>query len=287
MSPQIENLERMARDLPAMPVVAQKTMHMLGDPRTTNAMLGETLASDQALASRILQMANSPFFGTRQKIASISNAVFVLGHSALRSLIITVCTKGLFKNPGLMEEKIWEHALAAAVAARQIAEKLPPMDPDEAFLGALLHDVGKTSLVVVYHDDFRDVFTEAYNDDLTMEEAMELEKSEFGYTHCEIGALVLAKWRLPPLFARIARRHHATNAELLNKEQDPKAIAVAALANLIAQRLGMGRHEPDKRVDVIGSVYNEMLGVDRDAALQIIEKTLEVYKEARDQFDLK
>ena len=186
-----------------------------------------------------------------------------------------------------MEEKIWEHALAAAVAARQIAEALPPMDPDEAFLGGLLHDVGKTSLVVVYHDDFRDVFMEAYNDDLTMEEAMDLEKSEFGYTHCEIGALVLAKWRLPAVFARIARRHHTTNAELLSKEEDPRAIAVAGLANLIAQRLGLGRHEPDKRVDVIGSVFNETLGVNRDTALQIVEKTLKVYAEARDQFDLK
>ena len=73
MSPIIDNIDRMVRDVPAMPLVAQKVMHMLGDPRTTNSMLGDTLSSDQSLVTRILQMANSPFFGTRQKIASISN----------------------------------------------------------------------------------------------------------------------------------------------------------------------------------------------------------------------
>ena len=61
MSPKIKSLDKMVQDVPAMPVVAQKIMDMLGDPRTTNTMLGETLASDQSLASRILQMANSPF----------------------------------------------------------------------------------------------------------------------------------------------------------------------------------------------------------------------------------
>ena len=124
MSPQIENIDNMINDIPAMPVVAQKVMHMLGDPRITNSVLGETLATDQSLATRVLQMANSPFFGTRQKIGSISGAIFILGHAALRSLIITVCTKGLYKNPGLMEQKtLGNIGLGAAVASRSYGAK--------------------------------------------------------------------------------------------------------------------------------------------------------------------
>ena len=120
MSPLIENLDRMVQGIPTMPVVAQKVMQMLGDPRTNNAALGETLSSDQSMASRVLRMANSPFFGTRRKIGSISNAIFILGHSALRSLIITACTKGLYANPRLMEQKLWEQKAVLEVRSYEV-----------------------------------------------------------------------------------------------------------------------------------------------------------------------
>lgn len=286
MSPLIENMYRMVRDVPAMPVVAQKVMQMLGDPRTTNTALGDTLATDMSMATRVLQMANSPFFGARQKISSISQAIFVLGHSALRSLIITVCTKGIFKNPGLMEEKIWEHSLGTAVAARCVADRSGLMDKDEAFLGGLLHDLGRLILVVVYRDAYTDIFQKAYNQSLDMDKVIEEEKEEFGYDHCEIGSRVVAKWRLPNVYARIARRHHSVNIELLNQEENPNAVAVAAQANLIAHRLGLGGAEPEKGVNVVATPYNQMLKIPEDMVLKIVEDTLRAYKEAQDQFKL-
>lgn len=276
----------MVRDVPAMPVVAQKVMHMLGDSRTTNVQLGETLASDQSLASRILQMANSPFFGTRKKISSISGAVFVLGHSALRSLIITACTKGLFKNPGLMEEKLWEHSLGSAIAAREIATACNRMDPDEAFISGLLHDIGKPIFVSAYPAEYRAIFTKVYESNLTMEENIALEKEEFGYDHCEVGSRVLTAWRLPTMYARAARRHHTDNLQLISGDDNPEVLAVVAQANRIAMRVGLGRPEPDKRVDVIETNANVYLNLNREKVLQIVEKTLKTYKEARDQFNL-
>lgn len=269
-----------------MPVVAEKVMHMLGDPRTTNTMLGETLASDQSLASRILQMANSPFFGTRQKIASVSSAVFVLGHSALRSLVITVCTKGLFKNSGLMEEKLWEHALATAVASRKLAERTTVMNPDEGFIAGLMHDIGKTSLAVVYHDEYAALFQKIYESDMLGDEGRAMEKEEFGFDHCEIGSRVLTKWRLPATLSRIARHHHTNNIELINREESPKALAMVGLANLVAARVGLGRAAPNKQVDVVSNIFAEVLEMSREDILQIIEQTLMTYKESRSQFDL-
>ena len=286
MSPQIEDLDRMMRELPAMPVVAQKVMQLLGDSRSTNSLLGETLSADQSLVSRILQMANSPFFATKQKITSISNAIFILGHSALRSLLITVCTKDLFKGAGLMEEKLWEHSLGTAVAARELALKTSVMSPEEAFIAGLLHDIGKVSLMVAYHKEYKEIFAKFYNEKLSMTEMRQMEKEEFGYDHCEVGARAIAKWRLPKIYSRVARRHHADTEELINREDEPKVIALSGQANLIAARVGLGLHEPDKRIDVIGTVYNDILGLDRDAVLKIIEKTLKLYKETRGQFNL-
>lgn len=287
LSPIIQDLDKMVRDVPAMPVVAQKVMHMLGDPRTTNSVLGETLQSDQSMASRILQMANSPFFGTRQKIASISNAIFVLGHAALRSLIITVCTKGLFKNPGLMEQKIWERALGTAVASKQAAADTGFMDPDEAFIGGLLHNVGQTIFTVVYKEDYKKLFEKWYNDDQGIDALIEMEKEEFGYDFTQIGVRVIQKWRLPPVYARIARRHNYKNPEVLGNEENPQAIALVGQGCLVVARLGIGRHEPDKSVDVMNSLYNQVLQLDRDRILKLVEHTLKTFSECRDQFGLK
>ena len=286
MSPRITDLDKLIRDVPAMPIVAQKVMDMLGDPRTTNTALGETLGSDQSLASRILQMANSPFFGVRQKIGSISGAIFVLGHSALRSVIITVCTKGLYQNPGLMEEKLWEHALGTAVASRAIAAETESMDPDEAFIAGLLHDIGRTSLAVVYPNASRLLFQRAYDEDLDAKSIIGMERAEFNFDHCQVGSRVLLAWRLPNVYARIARRHHVDSLELLRSESEPKAVATAGQANLIAARTGLGRKGPDRGVDVISTIYNEVLGLDRNRALKIVEQTLTTYGEARNQFSL-
>lgn len=286
MSPLVQNLDHLVRDIPAMPVVAQKVMHMLGDPRTNNTALGDTLSSDQSLASRLLQMANSPFFGTRQRIGSVSGAIFILGHVALRSLIITVCTKGLYKHAGLMEQKLWEHALGTATASRLMARKTGVLDSDEALICGLLHDIGQTILSVIYHKEFQAIFMRAYGDSIPRVDMQALEREEFGYTHCEVGMRVITKWRLPNLYARAARRHHAESLEVLEREENPRAVALVAQANLIARRLGLGLREPDKEVDVIQTIYNEMLGLNRQHVLQLIEQTLKTYHNARAQFAL-
>lgn len=286
MSPQVENIEQMIRDVPSMPVVAQKVMHMLGDPRVSNAALSEALAADQALASRILQMANSPAFGTRQKISSIANAIFILGHSTLRGVVIAVCTKGLFKNPGLMENKLWEHSLASAIAARQLAETTGKMDPDDAFVVGLLHDIGRTMFAVVYRKAYKEIFEDYYEKMALPEQILEVEKAEFGFDHNEVGSRTIKKWRLPGNIARVARRHHTTNLELLQKDEDAVAIAIAAESNLITLRLGLGTKAPDDRVDLLRNPYIQILEFPPDKLMKSVQQTLTTFKEVHGEFSL-
>lgn len=286
MSPLIENMDRMVRDIPAMPEVAQKIMHMLGDPRTTNTSLGQALSSDMSMATRVLQMANSPFFGTRQKISSVSQAIFVLGHAALRSLIITVCTKGIFKTPGLMEKKLWEHSLGVAQGSRLIAKRTNLMDPEEAFMGGLLHDVGRTILAVIYRTEYQSIFEKFYNGRLPIASVLEMEMTEFGYDHTEIGSRVIAKWRLPNTYARICRRHHADQDQQLDEEENPNAVATVALANLMAHRLGIGTSAPNETVDAFNSIFAARLKMDNDAVLGILEQMQKQFQDSEEQFKM-
>lgn len=279
-------MDKIIRDIPAMPVVAQKAMHMLGDPRATNNTLGEVLASDPSMASRVLQMANSPFFGSRQKIGTISQAIFILGHSTLRSLIITVCTKGLFKNTGLMEEKAWEHSLGVAAAARVLAEETDVMDAGEAFIAGLLHDIGRLIVMVVFQQDSERIFTKSLQQNLSMSETIMLEKEEFGYSHMEIGARVINKWRFPPLFAHVARRHHTQSLQILSQEGSANVIALVGEANHIAHWLGLGRMEPDKTVEVVKTPYAQMLNLELEQVKEIMKKTALLCKKFKDEFKL-
>jgi HD-like signal output (HDOD) protein len=287
LSPLIESMDNLVRDVPAMPAVAQRVMHLLGDPRSSNTDLSEALSADQALASRILQMANSPFFGTRQKISSIANAIFVMGHAALRSLIITVCTKGLYKNLGLMEQKLWEHSLGTAISSRYIAKKVGFFDAEEAFIGGLLHNIGRTILAVIYHKEMESLFVRFYNEGLMPSDMLAMEKEEFGYDSCEIGARVVTKWRLPGIYTRICRRHATEDPQLLLQEESPHAISIVGQANLITYRLGLGIREPDKRVDVIGTAFCDILKLEENALLDLIRDIVTNFRETQDHLGLK
>ncbi|MBN1868914.1 HDOD domain-containing protein [Candidatus Sumerlaeota bacterium] len=269
-----------------MPAVAQRVMHMLGDPRTNNVQLAEALSSDQSMVSRVLQMANSPFFGTRQKVASISNAIFVLGHSALRSLIITVCTKGIYKNAGLMEQKLWEHSLGTALACRVIAQKRNLGSPDERFIGGLLHNVGQAILANAFHGEYAALFMRVYNREVSIHSLDRSEREEFGYDHCEIGACVVAHWRLPDAYARMALRHHADSLESLREEEEGQAVALVGLACLAAYHLGYGLHAPDSDIDVFETPYNTYLGIDADEMSRFLDEIESLFANMRKDFDL-
>ena len=186
-----------------------------------------------------------------------------------------------------MEQKIWERALGTAVAAKEAAGVTGLMDPDEAFIGGLLHNVGQTIFTVVYKPDYQKLFQEWYNgESSTNDSLIEAEKDEFGYDYTQIGSRVIQKWRLPPVYARIARRHTTANPEVLNNEEDPNAIALVGQGHVVVARLGIGRHEPDKSADVMNSIYNKTLKLDRDQVLKLVEHTLKTFSECRDQFGL-
>lgn len=66
-------------DLPPVPTVAVKVMHLVDDPDTSSQTLARTIAADQAISFKVLQMANSAYYGQGRQILTLSQAVTVLG----------------------------------------------------------------------------------------------------------------------------------------------------------------------------------------------------------------
>ena len=134
--------------LPAMPAVAMELLSSLSDDNTEVDALARRIAQDQAIAARVLRVANSPFYGLQTQVGSIRDAIVVLGFSSVRSLVLTATVvSGLpaGRCPGFSQEHFWRHGLAVGVAARNLARALGHKG-DNLFIAGLLHDIGRLVL---------------------------------------------------------------------------------------------------------------------------------------------
>ena len=125
------------------------------DPKATAADVEKIVGIDQALAGRILALANSSYYGLPRRISSLREAVVFLGFKAIRNLAMTITTFNLFlgkrDSASLARRTLWRHSMDTAQCARIVTSRLHPSDretfgTDEAFTCGLLHDVGKLAL---------------------------------------------------------------------------------------------------------------------------------------------
>lgn len=198
-----------ADDLPTIPSIAWQILQVTNDERSSAGDLSKILHVDQSLASRVLKVANSPMYSVRGKISSIQQAVVLLGFREIRSIALAMSVFNAFhvRSAGAYfnRHKFWEHSLFTGVAARIMAKKYR-QDENEAFIGGLIHDIGKVVFDRYLPKTFAKVINRVDKDRCTMEEA---ELEEFGFTHSTMGMKLLEKWNFPGKIAEVVGLHHA------------------------------------------------------------------------------
>lgn len=137
-------------DLPPMPKVLFKARQVLSDPNSSFKEISNIIEADQAIAAKVLKVANSAYYGLSGMVSSIHQASVVLGYQTLEQVITMVSSTSLLgkqlKGYGLNAGALWKHSLAVAIASRQIAEKRAPSLESDAFSVGLIHDAGKLAL---------------------------------------------------------------------------------------------------------------------------------------------
>src|SRR5205085_3363020 len=131
------------RDLPTLPVIAQKVLTLGDDDETSAKKLTTMISSDQSLSVKVLGMANSAYYGYRAKIGTIRHAVIVIGMNMLKQLSLSVLVCGTIGRGGKDRTQFWKHSFGTATASALIAKRARIKDEDVCFMGGLLHDVGK------------------------------------------------------------------------------------------------------------------------------------------------
>jgi len=94
----------------------------------------------------------------------------MLGFVTLKSVVIAASAKQVYHPFGLTEKLLWEHSFGAGLAARIIATELRTVNPDEAFLGGLFHDIGKQIMNFIDKERFQEAMQRCYNEGSSFED---------------------------------------------------------------------------------------------------------------------
>ena len=238
-----EEIAARVKYLPSLPAVVEKLLMVLNDFNTSAADIERIVATDSALAARILKLANSPLYKGVESVGTISHAVTRLGMWKLRDVAVSVATTGTLTE--LADEAIqrdyWHHALYTATCARVLAVESDLPLPEAPFVSGLLHDVGALVLAAVAPQDFRRYL------EIPPAERPSREESVFGTTHPRIGSRLLRQWNLPRPLCDGVRMHH--NEQVITSPRDP-IVSLVALADML-WKINRDNHEPRFTAEVL------------------------------------
>jgi putative nucleotidyltransferase with HDIG domain len=195
-------LERFYRELmaveklPSAPEIARRTLATVNRDNANLHDLAQLIARDQALAARLLRIANGAFFAVRGKVTSIPQAVTLLGFARVRDLVLSLSVWGALEGSGAtarrFRKRLWIHSSMVAAAARMLAERTN-RDEAGAFTAGLLHDVGKLVLGLRLGDTYWELLEDAADDG----GAAEVEMAALGCHHATVGGWLLQLWGMP------------------------------------------------------------------------------------------
>ena len=281
MNRELEIMIMTASDLPTIPVVATKVMQLIESENASAEELAKVVASDPAVAARVLKISNSSFYGCQRQIQTLSHAIVVLGFSTLKSLVVAASVKQVYKPYGLTEKMLWEHSFGAGLAARIIAKETRAANEEEAFLGGLFHDIGKIIMNNMDSQQFQAAMQKCYNDQVSFSEA---ERQVYSYTHSEVGALVIKKWNFPDILMHAVLKHHSFDFAEDEDAYQIRLACVVGLANMFCHKAGVGMREPDDDLELLETVPAQLLGIDQQKMEILLESFNAAYEKDKSYF---
>ena len=231
-----QKILRHVKDLPPMPQTVIKAREIMANPKSDFKELSSLFETDQAIATKILKLANSPYYGYSGKVTSIQRASLVLGHKTLGELITMGGTSNLLgkrlEGYGLDSGALWKHSLSVAFGSRIIANKTEPALSNDAFTSGLIHDSGKLIL-----DTYIKERWELFEEFMAVGEHtfLEAEKKILELDHTEVASEVCKTWNMPEPLTIAIRYHHYPS-----QSNGSKLAYIVHVADAIAMITGMG-----------------------------------------------
>jgi len=231
-------LSRIA-DISTLPEVTAKIITVVDDPKSTARDLHLIIKNDPALASKILKVVKSAFYGLPGQISDLDRAIVLLGLSAVKNIAISASISRLFTAEKIADNftarDLWKHSVAVAAVVRQFACLIGRRAfAEEAFLAGLIHDLGLLVERQAFPEQLAEVIQEAAKSQRTF---VEIETDVVGADHQALGMALAAKWRFPRTLQIVLGYHH--NVDNLSADHRPLPTLVCIADKLCCQeRIG-------------------------------------------------
>jgi HD-like signal output (HDOD) protein len=255
-----------ASSLPSIPRLYAELSELLasGDANARDA--ARVIQSDMAMSAKILQLANSAYFGRRNPVSQVAEAVAYLGLEPVRALVLHAEAFHRLRVsppiPGFDLEALHTHCTRVGQVARGLLAETNARRSGDAFAAGLLHDLGLLILAAQDRAGLAGMLARAREQQRPL---YEVERERHSVTHGDIGAHLLALWGLPQTVTEAVAHHHEAPPpdglfderaavyvaniliEELEAEVLPEALAPSRLDETYIEHSGLGNRLPGWR----------------------------------------
>lgn len=250
--------------LPMMPQVLVKLLELLHKEDVSLREMAALISCDAGMVAKIMSFASSALMHGRTRPANLEVCLNMLGMNAVKVIVINESVLQVFNGFDLGREfdlrQFWGHSLRCALISRKLSAHLGFASPEEAYLGGLLHDVGKLAMLATDTHGYRELF-------LGYEDGPELclrEHERFGLTHADIGAWLIDRWDLDSFLADGVLYHHEPVERVVSAHP---LIRLVLLANRLS---GLGGRAPGNDEHQVAALCG-IVSVDLGSLLLAVE----------------
>jgi putative nucleotidyltransferase with HDIG domain len=265
------------QQLPALPTAVTELLASFGNEEVDIGLLARQISRDQTLTARLLRVANSSFYGLQSRVGTINEALVVLGFRAVRSIVLAVSMSRAFhpdQCPGFDLPGYIQHSVAVGLAARSLAE-ITGRNPELAFSGGILHDIGELVLASCFAEQYAAVLAYRNQHDCAL---MVAERDILGLDHAAVGGLLADSWRFPPSLKSAVAEHHSPAAATADSLAD-----LTHVADAIAHGLGQGKSDREMVMPIDPTAWRR-LGLDSEKIARILPPVTDGMAEAAQAF---
>ena len=265
--PTLSDLISGTREISSPPLIYNRLHEAINHPRTSVGDIARIISEDPGLTTRVLKLANSPLYGSRQ-VDSINRAITLIGTKEIRDISLCVsmiCSFSTIPKEFFCLHNHWRHSIACGVLAKNIAIFLREPSAERFFVAGILHDVGQVVLCAAIPQIVENIISISDSENITLNE---IENRELGYDHAFFGAELLKSWNIPLNIHELVRFHHCPS----QSNSHCRDATIVHLSDIIAQVFGYGSNA-EKRVARLDNEAFEELDLSFDQCEMIISQS--------------